>query len=342
MSKPYVSGNLKKKVNVRLNIVILIISLIASFVLLDVFVRIFRLAPEVTSIEINKPYGIFISSDNPRLKYVPKPNCGDINKYGIRDRFYSIDKPNDVFRILVLGDSIGFGLCTDKEILRVEDTFAKVLERELNQVSFSNFKSVEVINLSVSGYDTIQEVEFLKEKGLIMQPDIVIIAYCLNDSLDASAELGAFRKNEKWIWNYAKNIYLKSSLTRVVYYRLKLLKDKIIRRFGEKIGRDRTYVGFKELRSLSDKYKFKTLVVIFPLFEDWNNYSRIKIHEKVQLEAKNNNFYCLDLYPIFKEESGGNFRSLQGRCSREHLDECGHKAAAFAIKKYILDHESIK
>ena len=73
----------------RLSAVSLIVSLIVTFVLLGGFMRFCHLAPEVTKIKINKPYGIFISNDNPHLKYIPKPNSGDIgdiNVYGIRDR----------------------------------------------------------------------------------------------------------------------------------------------------------------------------------------------------------------------------------------------------------------
>ncbi len=46
--------------------------------------------------------------------------------------------------------------------------FMKQLEQNLQKTLPT---PVEVINLCVSGYDTVQEVEFLSEKGLALGPD---------------------------------------------------------------------------------------------------------------------------------------------------------------------------
>ena len=142
--------------------------------LTESIVRLLGLAPEITRIQVDMEHGSFESSLNPVLRYIPKPNSPGINSYGIRDREYSIKKPEGVFRIVVIGDSVGYGFCNDKEVLDVEHLFSKQLERGLQgQKSFP----IEVINLCVSGYDTLQEVEFLYQKGLALKPDLVLVAW---------------------------------------------------------------------------------------------------------------------------------------------------------------------
>ena len=136
--------------------------LAAGLLLCELVVRLFGLAPQLGPIRLDWPYGSFVSSDNAVLRYVPNPGVGDINADGFRDRPYSRRKPAGVTRIVVLGDSIGFGYCNDKTVLPIEATFPKPLEAELER----DPGAVEVLNFSVSGYDTLQEVEFLREKAL--------------------------------------------------------------------------------------------------------------------------------------------------------------------------------
>ena len=87
-----------------------------------------------------------MSSENPRLRYVPRPASGDIDDYGIRDCAVALEKPEGVYRIVVIGDSYVFGLCIDDLL----DTFPKRLEAELSDPG--DGARIEVVNLGVSGY----------------------------------------------------------------------------------------------------------------------------------------------------------------------------------------------
>src|ERR1700678_3726131 len=72
---------------------------------------------------------------NPQLSFAHAPNVSaflmgvpvSINSHGLRDREYSLQKPADVYRIVMLGDSTTLGWGVPEE-----QTVAKVLERELN------------------------------------------------------------------------------------------------------------------------------------------------------------------------------------------------------------------
>jgi hypothetical protein len=77
-------------------------------------------------------------------------------------------------RVIVLGDSIAFGLEVGDE-----ETFERVLA--------SKRPDLEVANLAVQGYDPGQELIKLEREGVPLRPDVVILALCLgNDFADAA------------------------------------------------------------------------------------------------------------------------------------------------------------
>lgn len=99
-----------------------------------------------------------------------------INSKGLRDREYSYEKPAGTRRMLVLGDSMTWGLGVGDDQI-----FTEVLERKLERET----PKWEVINAGVSGWGTDQEYLFLKEEGFKYEPDIVMVVYYLvNDRED--------------------------------------------------------------------------------------------------------------------------------------------------------------
>jgi hypothetical protein len=97
------------------------------------------------------------------------------NALGFRDpRDYSIDKPPNTFRILVLGDSVTFG-----HGALFETTYPYLLEQRLK--AWRPGINWEVWNLGVPGYNTAQELAYLHEAGPRYQPDLVIVGFYPND-----------------------------------------------------------------------------------------------------------------------------------------------------------------
>ena len=95
------------------------------------------------------------------------------NSMGIRaDQEFTCDKPEGVFRIIVLGDSFTFGYGVE-----VEQTYGAALERILVEQG----TSAEVINLGVSGAGTAEELIMLNNVGLRFDPDLVVVGYYSND-----------------------------------------------------------------------------------------------------------------------------------------------------------------
>jgi hypothetical protein len=96
---------------------------------------------------------------DPELRYVFEPNQKgwiddgfvNINSLGFRGGETAIPKPAGRFRLVVIGDSLAMGWGVGDD-----ETFAAVLERRLHQQYPG--RDLDVVNISVGGYDTYQEV----------------------------------------------------------------------------------------------------------------------------------------------------------------------------------------
>lgn len=77
-----------------------------------------------------------------------------INSLGLRDAEVEMPKPSNTFRILVLGNSMAFGVG-----VKQDRVFTEVLEGLLNENALINHQ-VEVVNAGVPGYGTAQELLF--------------------------------------------------------------------------------------------------------------------------------------------------------------------------------------
>jgi lysophospholipase L1-like esterase len=90
------------------------------------------------------------------------------NSRGLRDQEHDLVKPPSVQRIVVIGDSFTWGWGVEDH-----EMYSRVLETLVD--------GVDTVNLGVTGFNTRQEVDYLALEGLLYQPDVVVLGFCLND-----------------------------------------------------------------------------------------------------------------------------------------------------------------
>src|SRR5262249_55467660 len=95
----------------------------------------------------------------------------EVNAHGFRGPDVDPDAKGRT-RIVALGDSVTFG--NDPAYA---DTWPARLERELRTAG----RPVDVLDLGLGGYDTVQEVATLEDVGLAYHPERVVLGYCVND-----------------------------------------------------------------------------------------------------------------------------------------------------------------
>lgn len=166
----------QKRIKIIWLFIILIIFII---IILEILLRLTGIKPTLPS-SCRKYDPLFYYSLIPnttcRFKTTEWDISYKINSRGLRDFEYSVEKPENAYRILMLGDSFieGSGV-------PLETSYPKLLEKALNENSPSK---TEVIDAGVSAWSTIPEYFYLNEHGLGYKPDLVILNLNLTDFLD--------------------------------------------------------------------------------------------------------------------------------------------------------------
>jgi lysophospholipase L1-like esterase len=280
-----------------------------------------------------------------------------INQDGIRDREYSLVKPEGTFRIAAVGDSVTFGFGLD-----LVDTWPKQLERELQKTH----PHAEVINFGVMGYNTPQEAERIQDKVLKYQPDLIIIDYSLND-------IGVFSRERRVLNTYKgynsflttgsgfvdsilphfktymliKNrLYLKKTNadTRPQYSKdgLKYLKIGYNRYFFDAYQEPENWkilnAAFAKIRALTQP-KIPVLFVIHTELTEMDHYLFTEIHEKVKKLCQDHGFPVLD--PL-AEMLAYKAKDLRISTTNVHPNAFGNKVFVQAIVRYLQANSMIK
>lgn len=102
----------------------------------------------------------------------------ETNSLGLRDSEHDFEKSSAVFRIMLLGDSIGMG-----EGVGLRDTFIKQLDKLANERRQN--RHIETINAAIRGYGNDQEFVLFERIGPKFHPGLVILAFFeANDFID--------------------------------------------------------------------------------------------------------------------------------------------------------------
>ncbi len=180
---------------------LVVLGVVAALVLLEVSVRVLGLAPPAESA------GWFWQGPDAELGWTHIPGASGrwfnprheydvdvtINDRGLRDVEHAYDKPPDVFRILILGDSYVEGMRVP-----LDQTFGKRLEERLNQAGLPI--KFEVVLAGVSAWGTDQELLWFRKEGVRYEPDLVLLGFFPgNDFMNNSealevANIGSVRK----------------------------------------------------------------------------------------------------------------------------------------------------
>jgi hypothetical protein len=100
-----------------------------------------------------------------------------LNSVGMHDEEHPQSKPDDAFRILILGDSF-----IRAHQVREAGTSHQILEDLLNKKNSP--QRFEVISAGVDAWGTGQELLYYRSEGRLYQPDLVILMFYLGNDVD--------------------------------------------------------------------------------------------------------------------------------------------------------------
>jgi len=96
------------------------------------------------------------------------------NALGFRERDFAMPKPSGVYRVMVVGDSLTFGVGLAPHERYTERAEALLRQRFLQH-------DIEVLNFGVSGASFVDYRDTLQRLAAMVEPDLIVIGYCLND-----------------------------------------------------------------------------------------------------------------------------------------------------------------
>lgn len=174
--------NLKKKILV---VIVLAIQIVLIIILIVIIISRKTIGSTFSINPIKQDTINFNSKSRWKYYYEPKANTTEketadwlgyeayytINADTLNERYtYSVPKPQDVYRIITLGDSFTFGQFVD-----TKNNYPELLEDLLNEnIKCNNISKFDVINLGVKGYDVYYEIERYRVRGAKYNPDLVL------------------------------------------------------------------------------------------------------------------------------------------------------------------------
>lgn len=245
------------------------------------------------------------------------------NSLGLRDREYLVPKPSGVTRIVMLGDSfaLGWGVPFQK-------TAAKQLERLLTGAGMP----ADVVNMGTGNYNSSMEVELFKQKGLGLEPDIVVLMYFAND-MEPTPQLTSLR------YRLFSHFYLPTYIFDKAG-RLFTRQDNELMRFYRGIydptapALAMNTEAIRELMRTCRTHGIKLLIVNIPDLRQLHEYPFMFATDHIRRLAEDSRTPFLDLLPVF---AGQKETTLWVGEDDPHMNARANALAAEAIHQKMLN-----
>lgn len=287
-----------------------------------------------------------------------------ISRQGLRDREIAVPKPSNTYRIIALGDSI-----TEGPGVELNEIFVKLLERSLQAENLTN--TVKVINAGMSDYGTQQELIWLRERGLVYEPDLPILDIYLNDSRGFGpppvvvailnnflSRRSAFyvsrrdRVRERLVAQASSSSDFRFRFVETWKSRAWVTDSDALTRVIQDADQDwgmawndqewaRIENGLEEIVQLVNQHEIKLLLVIFPV--DVQVYAQVdtplgldKPQQKLTAFAQQHGVPVLDLLPVLRDHRDADLFSDQA-----HLKPEGHRIVANALFQTLHEYELV-
>ena len=282
------------------------------------------------------------------FKYMP-----EASQISFRNGKYIDDKRPGSFRILVLGDSFSWGVCVKNA--------TDIWPSRLQEILISEAKrDIEVVNMGLPTFTTVNEWELLNKEGWYLNPDLIVLQFTLNDPLPSGKnyvcvnnlekvlgikdlipfkKLNFYLKQNSYFYMYVNGKYqdLQRAIFHPTYYK-ELYKE-------DYQGWINCKAAFATIAKEAYDKNVKVVFVIFPVFERGvhtrEKYAYSDIHDKVASIAKRCGFYVIDLLDTFVRE-GKDFSYWHAHKFDHHPNEKAHDLTAQEVAACIIENRLIK
>ena len=331
---------MRTKINNLINILLVFVSTFVFLFIIEISFRVIWTPDE------NRSISGFVIED-PELVWKLKPQSIKelkTNELGLRD--FPYNKNADV-KILVLGDSITWGHGIDDQ----QFLYTSILETLLKEKHPN--KSFEVINSGVPGYSTFQERIYLEKYGIALNPDIIILQFCLNDIFEPYLTLASLGGDNQFLgidtrkaaegifgwllqhsaafeWGVKRAIWIVKK--REEYSAKKLCQNSLSNELIQ--AWDKTLNEIQLIINLARQNNTQIIVLIAPYEFQLSNPVETNQPQKILTNFSNmRGAVVIDLLPYFKEAE--KIKGTPLFIDENHFSRLGHYITAKVIAKYF-------
>lgn len=257
-----------------------------------------------------------------------------LNRFGYRDREFSLEKKQGAFRIYSLGDSYTYGWYIDDP----NAPYPKVLE-QITEDRFGKGK-IEVINASRPGFSFADSINRFENEGRLFSPDLVTVGINVQDLTSREFPPG-FIKNK-----FLRRLHLyQLTFGNIERARVAKSTDGEIRA-TYKDGSPQLEEAdrlFGKLHDLAQLNGAAVAVIIFPEYnpaEPNADYQYPEFHKKINALASSHGMFVVDLLEAFDRYP--NKRELVLNPIDPHPSVLTHKKAGEYIAQKLPFDELVK
>jgi len=274
------------------------------------------------------PYGTL--PENHAVRYA-------INETGFRDRPFPGRIDGEAFTIMVVGDSFAFG-----EGVARGERFTEVMGAALSQ---KLGEPVETLNCAVSGYASRDESGLVRKMVPWLEPDVVLLAYCLNDPIhlfdeeypafdlimlrDLGRETDPSPDSPLYLWRFLQQRLgvRRVTATTLDWYR------KMYVGASSPWARSRAYL--QEMKEVARQHGAEFAVAIQPILSEvGGDYPLAGAHSAIKHWCEKKGIRVIDLQPAF---AGMDARSLVVHPKDHHPNARAHRIMGEALADFLMN-----
>jgi hypothetical protein len=247
-----------------------------------------------------------------------------INSHGYRGPEFRSEKPEGVYRIVLLGDSFTFGEGTPEPSIYATRLREGLLERGIEG------KRIEVVNLGVPGNDPVESRLIYRALGSRVRPDWVVFQWNTNDFPEPRVQEDHLRLiGARYVQLHAQAHALRwSHLVSFVYTRLAMasLSRELVATTREEAetGRHR-FEEIGRMRRMAEKDGAGFTVLAFPELIRLDDYPYAAILELLRDYCREEKIQLVDLLPALSQHED---RALWVHETDHHPNRIAHAVAA--------------
>lgn len=260
------------------------------------------------------------------------------NNYGFTDNEWEIDKPENLVRILCIGDSFteGIGASSDS-------SYPKLLETVLKTQY-----DIEVLKAGRGGSDPFYDFSLLKDKLTAFRPDVVIQSFTANDfyqdfvirgGTDRIKKDGTDKIRAEYWWTpiYFRSVIFRIIMTTIGGYDRFLIKRKDYPMLYEAMEKESMEL-FLNYKKLSEEKEFRLILFTFPFQDDFaQNGKSEELHDRFKAQLADLGIIYYNLQPCYEEyiyENESTYKDYYWPID-DHHNAQGYKMMAKCIEEIV-------